>query len=356
MSTILQNFYKSTITIDWTIGTGNFYVAVKPTTSAGWLVVSPNNAATREIVRYTATGTDGNGDYITVSSRGVGGTTQQTHSIGEPVRMNITAEHWADMQADIDSIVAAGVANATTTSMGGVELATGSEVTAGTDTSGTGTPLVVQPSQLNSRIITLSNSVIPTTNVFTASGIWTKPAGLKYVIVEVQGAGGGGGGTTNTDEQASGGGAGGYGKKTIAAASLGVTETVTVGAGGNGSSTNSVATTGGTSSFGSHISCTGGAGGIAGGDGSVGGTSTGGDINMSGGGGSSGVYNSTSSDLSGFGGHSFYGRGGYATTGTQSGINANGYGAGGGGVATSTSADQSGGNGANGIVIVTNFF
>ena len=149
MSYDLQNFYKATVSLDWSIGTGNFYVSVKPTVSTGWVVVSPNNATLREIVKFTATGTDSNGDYITISVRGVGGTSEQTHSIGEPVNMNITAEYWDDMNDDIAAIVASGVSNANTTTMGGVEIATDAEVDAGTATGGTGASIVLTPANVN---------------------------------------------------------------------------------------------------------------------------------------------------------------------------------------------------------------
>ena len=112
MSTTIQNFYKATITRNWSATTGDFNVSVKPTTSSGWLVVSPNNTTLREIIYFTATSTNGFGDFVTVSNiahRGIGGTSAQTHSIGEAINMNITAEHWAEMQDDIDSIVAAGL-------------------------------------------------------------------------------------------------------------------------------------------------------------------------------------------------------------------------------------------------------
>jgi hypothetical protein len=49
-----------------------------------------------------------------IADRGIGGTTAQTHTIGETIRMNITAEHWEEMQSDIDAIIAAGAPNATT--------------------------------------------------------------------------------------------------------------------------------------------------------------------------------------------------------------------------------------------------
>lgn len=149
MSYDLQNFYKATVSLDWSIGTGNFYVSVKPTVSTGWVVVSPNNATLREIVKFTATGTDSNGDYITISVRGVGGTSEQTHSIGEPVNMNITAEYWDDMNDAIADIVASGVSNANTTTMGGVEIATDAEVDAGTATGGTGASIVLTPANVN---------------------------------------------------------------------------------------------------------------------------------------------------------------------------------------------------------------
>lgn len=112
MSLTLQNFYKTTITRNWSATTGDFNVSVAPTVSPGYIVVSPNNTTLREIVYYTATGSNSYGDFITVASvgdRGIGGTTAQTHTIGETVRMNITAEHWQGMQDDIDSIVAAGL-------------------------------------------------------------------------------------------------------------------------------------------------------------------------------------------------------------------------------------------------------
>lgn len=159
----LQNFYKQALLLDWSIGTGNFYVSTKPTVSAGWLVISPNNSTIREIVKYTATGTDSNGDYVTVSQRGVGGTTEQIHTQGEPIRMNITAEYWDDMNDQIAAIVASGVSNANTTTMGGVEIATQTEMNDGTDTGGTGASVVPTPSLINTKI---TASLLPIVNNF----------------------------------------------------------------------------------------------------------------------------------------------------------------------------------------------
>lgn len=104
---------------------------------------------------------------------------------------------------------------------------------------------------------------------FTSSGSWTRGRDVRWVFVEVQG--GGGGGDTDTP-----GGSGGYAAKIIYAADLGATETVTVGAGGLSGAA------GGTSSFGSHCSATGGDGGVGSGGTGAGGTGIGGDVNIDG--------------------------------------------------------------------------
>jgi hypothetical protein len=96
------------------------------------------------------------------------------------------------------------------------------------------------------------------TQTFTSSGTWTKPTGAKLAIVELWGGGGGGGRGSN----ANGGGGGGYGCFLLPLASLGATETVTIGAGGTGrTGSNGDGTAGGDSTFGSHAKATGGVGG-----------------------------------------------------------------------------------------------
>lgn len=158
MSRTVQDFYKATITQDWSIGTGNFYVSVKPTVSEGWLYISPNNAAVREKIYYNGTGTDGNGDYITVTQRGVGVTDEQTHIIGEPVRMNVGEDFIKYMTDSIDAIVAAGTPDADTSTAGKVEIATDAEVLAGTEIGDTGAKLVATPGQIKTQLDSLSGS------------------------------------------------------------------------------------------------------------------------------------------------------------------------------------------------------
>lgn len=193
---------------------------------------------------------------------------------------------------------------------------------------------------------------------------WTKPAGLKYVIVEVQAGGGGGGGNTQTDCSSGGGGGGGYSKKLIAAATLGATETVTIGAGGAaGAAAGGAGGTGGASSFGTHATTTGGAGGGAGASdptaGGNGGIGSSGDINIKG---SAGQNGSTSTGYfgGGNGGSCVLGGGGLGGFGSgianTAGSAGNVYGGGGGGGQSGGGGDAAGGIGAAGIVIVTEYY
>ena len=103
MTTRVQDFYKATITRNWTATTGDFNISVAPTITEGIIVISPNSTTQREIVRYTATGTNQYGPFVTISDvadRGLSGTTAQSHIIGEQVRMNVTAVHWDELLAD----------------------------------------------------------------------------------------------------------------------------------------------------------------------------------------------------------------------------------------------------------------
>lgn len=98
----LQNFFKTTVSTAWATGTGNRYITTLPTASTGRLVINPAHSTKREIIQYSAKGTDGGGNYITVSVRGIGGTTDQIHAVNEPVRSNITAEVITDIQTELD--------------------------------------------------------------------------------------------------------------------------------------------------------------------------------------------------------------------------------------------------------------
>lgn len=115
-----------------------------------------------------------------------------------------------------------------------------------------------------------SGAQIINQQTFTASGTWTKPAGVlptDTVIVDLWGAGGGGGHGPNSSSTAGGGGGGGgHNVIELSAALLGATEIVTVGAGGAGGtasipSGNADGATGGYSEFAGQRAYGGGGGG-----------------------------------------------------------------------------------------------
>ena len=121
----LQDFYKETITVDCPAGATNIYVSNKPIPTEGYLVISAGTENLREIIKYTATGTDGTGDYVTVSDvadRGLGGTSDIAHVASETIRMNFTAEHQQDTSDAIDQIVAGGAQDASTSTKGIVKM------------------------------------------------------------------------------------------------------------------------------------------------------------------------------------------------------------------------------------------
>lgn len=215
----------------------------------------------------------------------------------------------------------------------------------------------------------------PTVQVFTSTGAntYTKPWDMLSAKVCVQSGGGGGGSSSNTGvgqtSPGGGGKGGGYGEKIMTADTIAPTETATVGAGG------SAASAGGTSSFGSHVSVTGGGGGTSAGvadtsaiaGGTTGGVSTGGDINIEGDDGEDGIGMRDATDnvqfaKGGRGGGSFLGGGGnegsVANAGDAAGTAGNNYGGGGGGAAScdTAGAGATGGSGAQGIIIVEEYY
>jgi len=201
------------------------------------------------------------------------------------------------------------------------------------------------------------NKTLGTGYISRIVATWAKPAGLKYITVEVQapGSSGAGAATASQIQVGTGGSSGGYSKKTIQASSLAATEVPAVGA-NNTSGTFAIAKIAG---FGSHLYATGGqTAGAAPGNGFNG------DINIEGQRGGPGLTSSTGNDGVGlgYGGNSILGLGGQSryTGGSddQPGYDGTGYGSGGSGAYNTNNAGnpQNGGLGTQGIVIITEYF
>lgn len=190
---------------------------------------------------------------------------------------------------------------------------------------------------------------------------YTKPANLKYLIIEIVGGGGGGGGNTTSGQTSSGGGGGEYCKKIMTAAEVATTTTVTIGARGlPGAGSGGTGGTGGTTSFGTACTAVGGTGGDIisqpSGHGGTGGTGNN-SIHIKGGpGGNTATANGVSG---GDGGNSFFGAGADEVTSDGSdrpGSDGGDYGGGGGGAHSGGGGDNAGGTGGSGAIIMTQVF
>jgi hypothetical protein len=176
---------------------------------------------------------------------------------------------------------------------------------------------------------------------------WTKPADCTKILIQVQGAGGGGCSFCES------GGAGGYSERLLDVTSIS-SVTVTVGAGGANTGYYSAAGDGGSSSFGSYCSATGGYGANrnASHTGGHSGIGSGGNLNIKCGGGT-GHGNTGGREAVGTGGKSFFGSGYKASHSTNtSNLGYTAPGAGGPGGAMQSWAGSYGGPG---IVIVYNY-
>lgn len=221
----------------------------------------------------------------------------------------------------------------------------------------------------------------------SGSGNWTAPANVTSVIVEVWGGGGGGGGNTTTSDGGGGGGGGAYSRSTLAV-TPGNDYAYSVGAGGNGGN-GANGTAGGDTYFidAATVMAKGGAfgygktGGFAPGAGGLGGAAAAGfgDVKFSGGNGDNGRNNNrgrggpggssagTAANGTTTGGTQAWGTviaaappagGGIGGNGGLEGQNGNapasGNGGGGGGSGdVTTGGARTGGNGANGKIIIS---
>jgi len=206
---------------------------------------------------------------------------------------------------------------------------------------------------------------------FTASGTYTPDTGTQSIIVEVQAQGGGGGGCASTSSTqnciSSSGNSGSYAR--VFYTSGFSPETVTIGTSGAGASSgNNNGIAGGTSSFGSLVSCPGGGAGNGGAAFTASGATavfpnrTVSYCTFSGGmtllnvptfiAGFSQSLGVLGTNIDPSGANSLLGAGGVPQGGTGNGGNAGGFGAGGSGGTSSNGAATSGGNPSGGEIIV----
>lgn len=184
--------------------------------------------------------------------------------------------------------------------------------------------------------------------VLTSGTSYTTPAGCTAILVEALGGGGGGARVTTGTDALSGGGGGGYARKYFVV-SPSTSYTYAIGAGGAGRTTNGAGNSGGNTTFtvGATTVTAGGATGgrIVGNTSAAGGTSTNGDLNISGSRSPTAVASDSNSRA---GSNSMYGAGGRFSDS----LNATGFGAGG---AADVGAGSTSGSGSNGLIIISEY-
>ena len=251
------------------------------------------------------------------------------------------------------------------------------EVTVNTTTNG----LVVHDgTTAGGHTVGIGLSGLASVQYFTSSGTYTKPtaSNFSFIRVTARGGGGSGGGGNGSSRPTFGGHQGALGVVIIQAAALGSTETVTIGSGGAERTSAGTGNNGGSTTFGAHITARGGAGGLysgqnytwhAGFDNDASGITNGepakatgtGVINF---GGALGLpneyyYNNTNQNMGGHGGGSGAGAGGTVNVakGTAQGpTDAVGNDGAGGGAVPSCSTTYRSGAGADGYVMIEEFY
>lgn len=184
--------------------------------------------------------------------------------------------------------------------------------------------------------------------IFTASGTWTKPSSGTIALIQCWGAGGSGG-RAGSGDGGGGGGGGAYAEKWITVASLSASVSVTIGAGGTAQTADDTdGNAGGNTTFGAYLTAYGGGKGNGDNAGDNGGGGGGGlsSAGSAGSGASGGTGGSPSGSI---GGNSTaaanasnpFGGGGGASSGSAGGTGL--YGGGGGGMGSGTNTETAGG-------------
>jgi hypothetical protein len=97
----MQDYFTTTLSSSVAVSDTVISLNAVPTTSEGYLVIDPNNATTREVIYFNSksSSTVTCPDATSGSSRGLGGTTVQTHASGTAVEMRNVAEYWLELQS-----------------------------------------------------------------------------------------------------------------------------------------------------------------------------------------------------------------------------------------------------------------
>jgi hypothetical protein len=101
--------------------------------------------------------------------------------------------------------------------------------------------------------LTTDNHGVASIQVWTGNGTWSRPSGVRYIKVQIQGGGGGGSG------HGEGGAAGGYAERFLDVTGIS-SVSINIGGGGGGNYYSGAGGNGGTSSFGPYLSGQGGHG------------------------------------------------------------------------------------------------
>lgn len=287
-------------------------------------------------------------------------------SLSEPLRLRVKPAYTNTGAATItvNGVGPVAITNAAGGALTGGELVAGYQVELLYSAAATSFILVAPAyaaanSFRNMAVYTTSGATLNGSSItWTNGGAWTAPAGVTRF--RARGVGGGGGAGSyfagNADMPGCGGGGGYF--EGIYTTAPGTNYVLTVGAGGAGGTSGGNGSAGGTTSFGAVATALGGGGGLNGANpaGGIGGTSSGGLINIQGGDGTDGLFVNgvtTSSNIQGgpgLGGSTPLGNGG--RSGSSGGSPGRGYGGGGGAPYDGGSTTYAGAPGAPGAIIV----